>query len=468
MTRLKAAAAQAGFLSLAVGVAFAAVPIGAVGSASASVLGLLLSFSLLLSLAAPPPSPAAMRIIGVTLLLSAGLLGWAALQVIPGSGGLAPDRFWAAATELTGSTSAPIAAARYQPLASIGYVILPLAAFVAALVNIRDTRAFIRSADIVLGVSATVTVAALIQHWLYPDRLLLEEKQHYLDSFTGTFVNPNTAATYFGVLTLLSLALVSRPWGLLRPLAFLRSNRRWQPDDSKQAAALAFYAGVALIFGLALFLTRSRAGVLASLAALAVFAAGQTFLVLRRRYGAIAGFGGALLAIVATGALFAVFGERLALRIETEGLVDEQRLCTYASAWQAIRERLVWGTGAGTFQDVFPAYRAEACGIEGHWEMAHSVPLEGWLTFGSAFLAAALIAYVTLIATYAKGLRERRRYRYVPLVCLAILLLVTLHSVVDFSLQIPAVALLVAWSLGGGAAVSVGRSGDVPAAASEV
>ena len=462
MKRFKAAAADAGLYSLAAGVAFAAVPLGSVGDASAGALGLLLSFSLIFSLTTSSPSRAAMRIIGMSLLLCAGLVAWTAWQVIPTPAGLSLDRFWAASAELNGATSAPSASARYQPLASIGFVILPLATFVAALANIRDTSAFTRSTDIVLGISGAVTIAALLQYSLYPNALLLEEKQHYLDSFTGTFINPNTAATYFGVLTLLSLALMSRPWSVLKPLTFLRSNRRWLPDDSRQAAALAYYAGLALIFGLALFLTRSRAGVLASLAALAVFAASQAFLSLRRKHAAITAIGGSLLAIGAICVLFAIFGARLMLRIETEGLIDEQRLCTYASTWQAIKDHLVGGTGAGTFQDVFPAYRTDTCGTEGHWEMAHSVPLEGWLTFGGAFLAAAVIAYVALIATYAKGLSERRRYRYVPLACLSILLLVTLHSAVDFSLQIPAVALLVAWALGAGAAVSLGRSGDAP------
>ena len=460
MNRRRAAIAEAGFYFLAVAVAIAAVPLGSVDAASAGVLGLLLSFSLISSLLASPPTPAASRIIGVTALLCAGLVAWTILQVIPNAAHLSVDRFWAAASELTGSTSAPLASARYQPLASIGYVMLPLATFIAALANIRDTRGFTRSADIILGISGAVSAAALLQYWAYPGRLLFEEKHHYLDSFTGTFVNPNTAATYFGVLTLLSLALMSRPWSVLRPMAFLRSNRRWLPDDSRQAAALAFYAGLAFIFALALFLTRSRAGVLASLAALAALAAGQAYLSLRRKYSTTTALSGSLLAIGAVGGLFAIFGSRLLLRIETEGLVDEQRLCTYRSTWQAIKEHVPWGTGAGTFQDVFPAYRADACGIEGYWEMAHSVPLEGLLTFGGAFLAATLIAYVTLIAIYAKGLRERRRYRYAPLACLSILLLITLHSTVDFSLQIPAVALLVAWALGAGAAISVGRSSE--------
>jgi hypothetical protein len=379
------------------------------------------------------------------------------LPLGPGS-----DRFWAASAEITGDTAAPLAAARYQALTSIGYVILPIAVFISALLNVRDTSTFTRMADVVLGISAIATVASLLQYFLSPDRLLLEQKVHYLDSFTGTFTNPNTAATYFGILTLLSLALMSRPWEIIRPLTFFTTNRRWVQEDNKQAMAIAFYAALALLFGLALFLTRSRAGVLSSLLALAVLAGGQTFVSLRRKYTMRAALGGTALAIVSVCALFALFGSRLLLRIETEGFVDEQRLCTYASTWQAIKEHLAWGAGAGTFQDVFPSYRAEKCGIDGYWEMAHSVPLEGWLAFGGAFLVAAAIAYVTLIATYAKGLRERRRYRYVPLVCLSILLLVTVHSLVDFSLQIPAVALLVAWSLGGGAAVSVGRSADAP------
>ncbi len=66
----------------------------------------------------------------------------------------------------------------------------------------------------------------------------------------------------------------------------------------------------------------------------------------------------------------------------------------------------MWGTGAGTFQDVFPAYRADCMRhrrVLG--DGSQRCHLKAWLTFGGAFLVAAVIAYVTLIATYAKGLR---------------------------------------------------------------
>jgi O-antigen ligase len=460
MRSLNGAAAAAGYYILALSVALAAVPFGSIDAASAGTLGLLLSSSLLASLAAPPPNRSTSRLIGVAFLLCASLIAWTVLQVVENHTGLSLSDLWAASAQTHGGLSAPapLSPGRTQPLYALGYALLPLVTFIAAASFIRDARSFARSAHIVLGVSAAATVAALFQYVLFPGYLLFDEKRHYLGSFTGTFVNPNTAATYFGVLLVLTLALMSRPWSVLGPLAFVRTGRRFTPADHEQARTLLSYAALALVFGVALLLTRSRAGILASAAGIAVLAAGQTFLSLRRTRSFLVASAGSLLAIVGIAVIFGVLGTRWMSRIEAEGFIDEQRLCTYGSTWQAIKEHFFWGTGGGTFQDVFPAYRSQSCGIEGYWEMAHSVPLEGWLAFGFAFLVFAAVAYGTLISTFARGLKERRRYRYVPLASLAILLLVTLHSAVDFSLQIPAVALLVGWALGAGAAISLGRS----------
>jgi hypothetical protein len=157
MNRRRVVAAQSGFYFLVFAVAFAAAPLGSVDASSAGVLGLLLSFSLISSLLASPPTLAVSRIIGVTALLCAGLIAWIILQVVPNAAHVSADRFWAALSELAGSTSAPLTAARYQPLASIGYVMLPRAAFIATLAHIREARDFTRPADIILGVSGTVT-----------------------------------------------------------------------------------------------------------------------------------------------------------------------------------------------------------------------------------------------------------------------------------------------------------------------
>ena len=464
MRRLDGAAAAAGYYSLALSVAFAAVPFGSIDAASAGTLGLLLSISLLTSLAIPPPNRATSRLIGIVFLLCASLIAWTLFQVVENPTGFSFSDLWTASADAQGRTDGPpLSPGRTQPLYALGYILLPLVTFIAAASFIRDAASFARSAHVVLSVSAAVTVAALLQHALFPASLLLEEKRHYLSAFTGTFVNPNTAATYFGVLLVLTLALMSRPWGTFGPLTFLRTGRRLTPGDREQARMLLSYAALALIFSVALLLTKSRAGIFASAAGIAMLAAGQTFLALRRTRSFVVASAGSFLAIAGIGAIFSLLGARWMSRIESEGLVDEQRLCTYGSTWQAIKEHFFWGTGGGTFQDVFPAYRSQSCGIEGYWEMAHSVPLEGWLAFGVAFLVLAVVAYGTLISTFIRGLKERRRYRYVPLASLAILLLITLHSMVDFSLQIPAVALLVGWALGAGAAISLGRPTEPPA-----
>jgi hypothetical protein len=93
--------------------------------------------------------------------------------------------------------------------------------------------------------------------------------------------------------------------------------------------------------------------------------------------------------------------------------------------------------------------------MNGYWEMAHSVFLEAWLSLGVAFPVVLAIIYYQLIKTYAYGYRQRQRFRFVPLASLGILALLTLHSLVDFSLQIPGMAVVAALILGASATVSL-------------
>jgi len=88
--------------------------------------------------------------------------------------------------------------------------------------------------------------------------------------------------------------------------------------------------------------------------------------------------------------------------------------------------------------------------------MAHNLFLEGMLSLGAVvFVLCGLIVYAYLIYAYARGVRTRRQMRFVPLSCLGTLVLLTLHSLVDFSMQIPGLAVLVGGILGAGAAVSL-------------
>jgi len=72
-------------------------------------------------------------------------------------------------------------------------------------------------------------------------------------------------------------------------------------------------------------------------------------------------------------------------------------------------------------------------------------------------LACMALIYYKLLRAFIHGIRERRRLRFVPLACLCLLVIVTLHSLVDFSLQIPGVGVAIAATLGAGCAISLTR-----------
>jgi O-antigen ligase len=155
--------------------------------------------------------------------------------------------------------------------------------------------------------------------------------------------------------------------------------------------------------------------------------------------------------------LFALLAGRTEYRIETQ-VAEEGRWCAFASTIQAIKDNWILGTGFGTFQDVFPSYRNSDCaGIFGIWDKAHNFFLEGYLGLGLPFAAAVVIGYGVLIGAFIRGIRTRRRYRSIPTMGLSALVLVSLHSLVDFSLQIPGVGVYFAAVTAAAVSVSLAR-----------
>jgi O-antigen ligase len=118
----------------------------------------------------------------------------------------------------------------------------------------------------------------------------------------------------------------------------------------------------------------------------------------------------------------------------------------------SITDRPMLGHGYGTFVDIFPMYRDRSISVEGFWEQAHNTYLEIFqglgLVFGSMLLASVLL----LVWRCVQGAMTRRENATMPRVAAAAAALVGIHSLVDFSLQIQAVALTFAAMLGAGVA----------------
>jgi O-antigen ligase len=450
---------RAGFAVLLLAAAVAPIPFGSNSPSLAGCLGLLLALCLLASAIVPKVNQAVARLYGVALLMAIVVVLSAVVQTTPWGHAALMSPIWHQSARFIGDPGGVVSASRYQPLHSVGYVLLAIAAFTCALVYVRGESRFMTFLHVLLFSGSAVTLFCLVQYSQAPNSLLWADKKHYIGSFTGTFINPNTAATYFGVMLLLSIAVGLRQLDGVDLTRLLLAGSRWSLHERRRLKAFLIYGVAAFIFSMALLLTKSRAGIASSLAGVALFTAILVFQLLRRRASALAAAAVTFLCLLGGAALFMLFGGLVMRRLEVEGLSDAARLCVYQSTWRAIETNFWHGTGLGTFQDVLPSYRLPACNLYGYWDTAHNFFLEGWLGFGAVFLACTSLAYYKLLQTFMHGMRERRRLRFVPLACLCLLVVVTLHSLLDFSMQIPGVSVTVAATLGAGCAISLTRGG---------
>jgi O-antigen ligase len=221
-------------------------------------------------------------------------------------------------------------------------------------------------------------------------------------------------------------------------------------SSEEMALKVILRSAAAVGCGFALLLTGSRAGLLSSSMGLVV---ALTLMVankwkLRRIY--IIAF-----ALVAS-AVTIVWVSRLG-RLASQGLMDENRLSVYHSSLQAIWQRPLFGSGAGTFADLFPVFRSDDLWSWGVWDYAHSTILE--IAFEMGIPVAAMVAIgaalsvVILIKAAISASHRTDRCTFSAIAGIATL--AYLHSTVDFSLQIPGFFVVFAILLGCGLAMAV-------------
>jgi hypothetical protein len=405
------------------------------------------------------------RVQAISVFVLAGLVGYAAFQALPLPGLDLANGAWKSVSEIIGPVNGTISVAPGMTLDALTTLALPFLTFVAALAFFQgdDEALWLWRALAYFG--AAYAAFGLLQELLFPDQLLFEPKTYYVGYLTATFVNRNTAGTFFGLALLLNLGLLFYELRKVRVAAFVTKALEFTIGWRDREASALVHAFCCLIVAMALFLTQSRGAVGATFVACVVAVAlistrrltadkPNTEFVAWRRYATIVA---GLLVVVG---LFALFAGRSVYRMQEQGSEDT-RWCAFSSTIAAIKDNWVLGAGFGAFQDVFPVYRDSACaGIFGVWDRAHNFFLEGWLGLGLPFLVALAIGYLVLIAAFIRGVKVRHKFRFIPVMGLAALILASLHSVVDFSLQIPGVGVYFAAIMAATVTISLGRATD--------
>lgn len=359
---------------------------------------------------------------------------------------------WHDAQQALGMPLAPsVSIARNQPWFELGR---PLACVLAIacgfLIGADEGRA--RQLVKVIGWSGAAYAAyGIVAHLIDPSHILGLEKKAYLASVTGTFINRNTAAAYFGSCAVVWSLLL---WERVR-LEIPRGPLDWRALAdrlflSAPKSVVVRFAMLGLCLA-AMFMTGSRAGVVLSLVALILAFSAFFRRDLPRRSGlAIALAGSSAVALL----LLSVMGGRVNARFNLEGPVDEGRLETYRSTLHMIANHPWFGTGQGTFAYAFPAYRSPNVSMWGVWDMAHNSLLEIAADMGLPIAVLVVAAWLIIFAVLIRAVYVRRRGLVVPVAALSVALLGVLHSMIDFSLQIPGYAIVALALVGTGLAQS--------------
>ena len=437
------------WLTLCVGV-LSPLPFGSVDVFWIATWTLLLAVGGLLSVAVvltKAQAPILLAFLAVCSIYAAVAL----FQIMPNPPASLSNPIWSSAQKLLETELSPRISVRGTiPIVSIGHFMLFAMAFINGfLIGTSRTRS--ATLFFVIAISFLIYAAyGLAAYFLTPGTLLWIDKVAYRGSLTGTFVNHNTAATYFGTGCILWLCYV---FAHIRSLQFV-SLRVFLFVDMNEAFLLTLILhSLGLLTCLcALVETGSRGGILCA----AIGIVTSTVLAFIDRWR---GRRWMLLGCIASIPLVAFLAVSNSGRIGSQGIFDAGRADVYQSLFRAISDDPLFGHGAGTFQDIFPALRTDAMNIWGVWEQAHSTILEIAIEMGAPLACVIILCAIGSLFILARGaIGEIGSTKQLLAGATGIALLGFGHSLIDFSLQIPGYSTIFAILLGCGIARAVTMS----------
>lgn len=311
----------------------------------------------------------------------------------------------------------------------------------------RDRAAAKTALQAFVVITAGYALYGLVAMYLLGDTILLYDKWAGKGSVSSTFTNRNSYATFAGL-------------GLIATTALIIGSRRrtegslfsWQRlhDALSHTLSSSLFAYVLLfVSATALLLTGSRAGALSTLAAFIVLLSQVTR---GKQMGVPSRVTGMVVFLILGVGVVGFSGGFLGERFSQGG--SNLRFEGYEKTVSAVEDHALLGSGLGSFAQIFPLYRETEVLRDKFVTKAHNTYLENALELGLPAALCLTLAVGLLAWQCWKGMINRSRDRHFPAMGVSACVLVGVHAFVDFSLQIPAVAVAYMFLLGIGVAQS--------------
>jgi O-antigen ligase len=262
---------------------------------------------------------------------------------------------------------------------------------------------------------------------------------------SGTFANSNSFGCFVGMAFAAAVAMV---------LQERRRQRAFDGDDEDGGTRLLrrlsgvtpVLLALALLFLGAQLFSSSRA----AFAATAVVTLGLLYLSMRGRWRSAAHVRRTMIAAAVIGVvMLAVAGGAMLRKVSLLGDGAQfNRTAIWRTSIAAAQDSPWLGWGLGTYADIYTAYQPDQIRITN--DKAHSTPIELYVEAGLLGAVPGLLMVLVAWGVCLAGAWRRRRQRYLMVAAVAVSGIAILHSTVDFSLQIPAIAFIAAAFLGMG------------------
>jgi O-antigen ligase len=393
----------------------------------------------------------------VPLFILGCCLIWAALQTVGWTPAAYHNSIWSVVAQATGKT--PGGAVSMNPFVTateamklFSYV---CAGFLAYVLSARHEIAH-RFLVAVFVIGTAYAIYGLILSAVFSSQVTLFEHTFpppYWRDVTGGFVSKNSFATFTGIALIVGILLIVD--GARHAIVLSRGARQLFLSVLQFTMGPQIFAILAalVLFG-ALAGSDSRAGMLATLSGLMALFVYGVFSAARRGAAAWA-IGAGVVTLSLMVILFLAGGtvmeSRIDALIETHG-IEDLRPVMWGAAERAIADHPWTGTGLGTFHDSYGLYADRFDPYV--FDRVHNDYLELVLGMGAPAAVLWILTIASMAVVCAIGVIRRKRRRIYSLAAVGASILVAVHSLFDFSLQMPAVSLLFAVVLGVGLAQS--------------